>query len=190
MGRYLSEKDIQQLITIRNNILPLRSHAYQQFGIDILDNDTLSSLSIWEIVKQYDTDYNTNFARNGEDAVSNDIIIEQKCSSIKPTKAGVIGKTAFQFHAMGNLEYPRYILVVRSKDTLDPVRMYDISKPENTQIIATHLLAARERWLEKGRKDEVKNMKYDVITLPETLIEERIKLADAKVINNCQVFKD
>jgi len=190
MAKYLNKDAIQDLIKIRNNIFPERTRAFEQYQVDVLDNDTLSSLSVWEIVSQYDRDYNTNFARNGEDAVSNNIIIEQKCSNVMPTKKGVVGKAAFQFHAMGKLEYPRYILTVRRKDTLQPVRLYDISKEQNVKMISDHLLAEREKWLAKGQIDAVKNMKRDVITLPESLILDNIQMSETTVINNCIVSKD
>lgn len=188
MAKYLEEDKIKELIEIRNRIFPVRQSAYQKFQIDVLDNDTLSSLSIWEIVREYDKDYNTNFSRNGEDATSKSGIIEQKCSNVKPTKKG-IGPAKFQFHAMGEIEYPRYIFVVRSKDTLSPVRMYDISKKNNTQIIIDHLLNERDNWLEKGKIDPVKNMKRDVIVLPEILLKQKIKFQYTD-INGCMVFRD
>lgn len=190
MAKYLLKHEIQDLIHIRNIIFPEREKAYKKYLIDVLDNDTLSSLQIYEIVSEYDDSYNINFSRNGEDAQSNGINIEHKCSNIKPTKKDIIPNAAFQFHAMGNLEYQRYIFVVRRKDTLFPVRLYDISNQENVKIVIKHLLSERHKWLEKGRLNEVKNMKRDVITLPETLIQNKLKINKFKVIKNCQVFKD
>lgn len=189
MGKYLTEECIKDLIHLKNTVFSTREDGYKKYSIDLLDNDTLSSLSIWEIVRQYDHDYNTNFARNGEDAMSNGVMIEQKCASVKPSVSGKIRNAEFQFHAMGDLEYPRYILVVRRKDTLSPVRLYDISDPFHTQLLYENLLCSRTKWLEKARKDEKKNMKYDVITLSEIFIKEKIKLSAPVIINNCHVFK-
>lgn len=190
MAKYLESSDIRELIKIRDKIFPERIKAFDQYKIDVLDNDVLSSLSIWEIVSQYDKDYNINFARNGEDAISNSVIIEQKCSSVIPSKQGKIKSAAFQFHAMGNLEYPRYIFVVRRKDNLDIVRLYDIKNDTNTKIIFDHLMNERNKWLEKGRINEEKNMKRDVITLPETIFQTKIKINNTITINNCKVFMD
>jgi hypothetical protein len=86
MAKYLLKHEIQDLIYIRNIIFPEREKAYKKYLIDVLDNDTLSSLQIYEIVSEYDDSYNINFSRNGEDAQSNGINIEHKCSNIKPTK--------------------------------------------------------------------------------------------------------
>jgi len=71
---------------------------------------------------------------------------------------------------MGNIEYDRYILVTRDKATLSLIRIYDIAAPELCLQIQTHLLAEREAWLSRGRKDQAK-MKHDVIQLPEALLK-------------------
>ncbi len=175
MAKYLAPETLAQLDEYRKQIFALREAAYKLTGIDVLDNDTLSALSIYEIVRQYDPNYNINFARNGEDAMSvlNDLIvyIEMKASRIERKKrSGEYGLAGFQFHAMGNIEYDRYILVTRDKATLSLIRIYDISGLENCSAIQTHLLAEREAWLARGRKDQAK-MKHDVIQLPEALLQ-------------------
>ena len=190
MANYRTVAELEYMNDVRKIIYQERTKIYQLYQIDLLDNDTMSSLAIWDIVRQYDPNYNVNFARNGEDAISNGVIIEQKCSSIKPNKSGVVGNAVWQFHAMGTLEYPRYIITVRNKATLDPVRLYDISNPESVKAIAGILLDQREQWLEKGKENAVKNMKRDVITLTEKFIVEEFKPAYLNTFNNCQVFKD
>lgn len=190
MANYRTPAEIQEMIEAATIINCERTKIYQKYSIDLLDNDTMSSLFVWDIVTKYDFDYNTNFSRNGEDAVSNNVIIEQKCANVKPTRTGNIGKAAFQFHAMGDLVYPRYIFTVRNKETLEPVRIYDISDPANVEVITGHLISQSNAWLEKGKENPAKNMKRDVITLPETLILDQITVNLYKVINNCQVFKD
>lgn len=183
MANYLDNATIEALIEIRNKIFELRNAAYTQYEIDVLDNDTLSSLSIWEIVSTYDPDYNVNFSRNGEDALSNGIKIEQKCSSVKQNKKGEFPNAEFQFHALGDIEYPRYILAIRDKSTLELLKIYDIQKNENTKTIINHLLEKREKWVEAGAK------KYDVITQPEKVLLENIKFSE-KTIKNCKVYVD
>lgn len=183
MAKYLDPIDIQDLIETRNKIFEIRNAAYQKHGIDVLDNDTLSSLSIWEIVSNYDPDYNVNFSRNGEDALSNGVKIEQKCSNIKPKKNGKLPNADFQFHALGDIEYPRYILAVRDKNTLELIKIYDIQKKENTKAIVEHLLEKRKNWLDAGAK------KYDVITQPEKVLLENITFSE-KTVKNCKVFVD
>jgi hypothetical protein len=171
MANYLKPETLAQLDEYRRKIFALREEAYKLTGIDVLDNDTLSALSIYEIVRQYDTDYNINFARNGEDAKSLGVDIEMKASRIERKKrSGQYGLAGFQFHAMGNIEYNRYILVTRDKATLSLIRIYDISDAANCLQIQAHLLAEREAWLARGRKDQAK-MKHDVIQLPEALLQ-------------------
>jgi hypothetical protein len=186
MAKYIEKSQIEYLIGVRDRVFPERNQAREATGIDVLDNDTLSSLSVYEIVTQYDADFNINFARNGEDGISNGVITEHKCSNIQPSKKGVVGLGAFQFHAMGKLDYPRYILTARRKDNLQLVRMYDFSDPANTKRIVDHLMAQRESWLAAGRIDPNK-MKRDVITLPETLLAQ-MPTRETRVINNCTVF--
>jgi len=171
MAKYLAPSVLAQLDEYRRQIFDLRQEAYKLTGIDVLDNDTLIALSIYEIVRQYDPNYNINFARNGEDAKSLDVDIEMKASRIERKKrSGLYGLAGFQFHAMGNIEYDRYILVTRDKATLSLIRIYDIAGAENCLQIQTHLLAEREAWLARGRKDQAK-MKHDVIQLPEALLQ-------------------
>jgi len=187
MAKYLEPQTLSQLDEYRRKIFELRQEAYALTGIDVLDNDTLSALSIYEIVRQYDPDYNINFARNGEDAKSLDVDIEMKASRIERKKrSGVYGLAGFQFHAMGNIEYRRYILVTRDKATLSLIRIYDIAAPELCLQIQTHLLAEREAWLARGRKDQAK-MKHDVIQLPEALL--KTFAATTTVIDGVEVVR-
>jgi hypothetical protein len=186
MANYIEQSQIHQLIEVRDAIFKERSKAWADTGIDLFDNDTLSSLSVYEVVTTYDPDFNINFSRNGEDAISNGVKIENKCNTIKPNKKGIIGLAAFQFHAMGDLEYPRYILAVRRKDNLQLVRLYDITAPANALAIQEHLLGLRTAWLARGAKDPSK-MKYDVITLPESLLNS-FTFRETKQVNNCVVY--
>jgi hypothetical protein len=189
VARYLKKDDLVGLDEYRRRIFALREEAYAKYNIDILDNDTLSSLSVYEVVQQYDPDYNINFARNGEDAQSKGVLIEQKCSRIQKKKRSEQYQLAeFQFHAMGNLEYDRYILASRDKANLDLVRIYDVSDPANTQLIKNHLKAEKNKWLERGRKDESK-MKRDVITMPEKVMSGNLIGASTTIINGCEVIK-
>ena len=78
MAKYLNPEVLKELDEYRKRIFADREAIYKKHKIDVLDTDTLSSLSVYEIVIQYDQDYNINFARNGEDAISNNVKIEQK----------------------------------------------------------------------------------------------------------------
>jgi hypothetical protein len=171
MANYLQQDKLAQLDEYRRKIFTLRKEAYSLTGIDVLDNDTLSALSIYEIVRQYDINYNINFSRNGEDAKSLEVNIEQKASRVERKKrSGLYALAGFQFHAMGNLDYNRYIFVTRDKATLDLIKIYDVAQSEHCLQIQTHLRAEREAWLDRGRKDQTK-MKHDVILLPEKLLQ-------------------
>ena len=187
-GKYLEAQALNELDEYRRKIFALRAEAYSKFKIDVLDNDTLSALSIYEIVSQYDADYNINFARNGEDSKSGDVLIEQKASRIeKKKRSGVYASAGFQFHAMGNIEYDRYIFATRDKATLDLICIYDISIDKNTKAVQKHLLGERKKWEDKN-KTLGYTQKHDVIILPEEIL---INLPDIKrqLINGVEVVK-
>ena len=172
----------------RRKIFALRAEAYNKFKIDVLDNDTLSALSIYEIVHQYDPDYNINFARNGEDSKSGDVLIEQKASRIeKKKRSGLYAAAGFQFHAMGNIEYERYIFATRDKATLDLIRIYDISIDTNTLAVQQHLLGERKKWEDKNKKLGY-TQKHDVIILPEDILLN-LTGATKQTLNGVEVIK-
>lgn len=180
-------QDCQPFITLRNKI-------YNTYGIDPLDTDTLSSMEIYQIVSQYDPDYNVNFARNGEDAQSKGVLIEQKCTKIpgNTTKTGKIRKgagtdAAFTFHAMGDLNYPRYIFVARFKHNLAIDRLYDISDPVNVTLVQAHLLAERNAWLARGAANP-SAMKRDAILISEKFLLTNLNITQKTQVNNCTVF--
>lgn len=183
MSKYLEPNAIKDLISHRDKIFAEHKQAYEKYGIDILANDTLSALSMWEIVSKYDPNYNTNFHRNGEDAKSQDVIIEQKCATVKPSKKkGTVGKSGWQFHAQGGLEYPRYIFGVRRKDNLQIVRLYDICSPAAITAVQDCLLEQRQRWIDRGKPN------HDAIAVPEKLLLNLPVLATVG-INGCTVIK-
>lgn len=195
MAKYFDKAYLQEMNEARKKIFAEREAIYKKYKIDILDTDALSALSIFEIVTQYDNDYNINFARNGEDAKSKGVLIEQKATRVDGafTKTGKPRKNAgtdaaFQFHAMGDLDYPRYIFVARNKADLSIMRIYDISNEDNRKIVLDHLMNERNAWLERSKGDQAK-MKRDIIVLPEKVILEKIKF-EQTVIDGCTVFKD
>lgn len=188
MANYLDATALIELDQFRHKIFALRAEAYEKFKIDVLDNDTLSALSIYEVIHTYDADYNINFSRNGEDGKSRGVLIEQKASRVERKKTtGKHARAVFQFHAMGDLQYDRYIFAARDKATLELVRIYDISHPTNIALVQAHLLGERAKWLENGRKDQSK-MKRDVITVPEELLINQLVDATIKQINTCEVI--
>jgi len=196
MAKYFDNKTLEILAEAGKQIVEIRNRVAKQTSVDILDTDAISSLSIYEIVSQYDKDYNINFARNGEDAKSQDVLIEQKATRVSGPltrtgrpKKGAGTDAAFQFHAMGDLEYPRYIFVARDKDDLSVKRIYDISESINRQKVLNHLLSERNLWLERGKLDP-KAMKRDVILLPEIFILNNLTFKNKMVISNCIVYKD
>jgi hypothetical protein len=189
MAKYLNPEVLKELDEYRKRIFADREEIYRKHKIDVLDTDTLSSLSVYEIVSQYDDDYNINFARNGEDAKSNDILIEQKCSRVeRRKKSGTYPDALYQFHAMGDLIYPRYILVSRDKTTLALVRLYDISQPKNVKLVQDYLMAQRQAWEDRCAIDK-KYMKRDVIGIPESELVNKLKITEQLVINDCTVIR-
>ena len=196
MAKYFDSASLKEMNDARQEIYKQRELIYQKYKIDLLDTDALSALSIYEIVNQYDPDFNINFARNGEDAKSNGVLIEQKATRVdgpltktgKPRKnAGV--DAAFQFHAMGDIDHARYIFVARNKTDLSVVRIYDIGNSSNVQKVVGHLMAERNAWLAKTQGNQA-SMKRDIIVLPEQFILKNIKFGKPMTVNGCQVFKD
>lgn len=182
MGIYLEEKTIQDLINYRDKIFALAEEVMKNYGIDILANDTLNALSIHEIVKTYDSDYNTNFHRNDEDAKSGDVLIENKCATKEPNKKGVVGNSGWQFHAQGKLNYDRYIFAIRRKDNLKIVRLYDITSAHATTVVQSCLSTLKQKWIDKGKPN------HDAIVVSEKLLAD-IEPIKTVIINNCKVIK-
>lgn len=187
MAIYLDKEVIEDLIDYRNKIFALAKKVYEKHNIDILANDTLNALSIHEIVSAYDNNYNTNFHRNEEDAKSSDetgkeVLIENKCATVKPNKKGLVGKSGWQFHAQGNLNYSRYIFAVRRKDNLKIVRMYDISSAEATAAVQQCLAEMKQKWIDRGKPN------HDAIIVPEKLLLS-MPVIKTLQIKNCTVIK-
>jgi len=196
MSKYFESSALDEMNAARLRIFAEREAIYRKYKIDVLDTDALSSLSIYEIVHQYDSDYNINFSRNGEDAKSAGILIEQKASRVEGelTKTGKKRKGAgqdavFLFHAMGDIVHPRYIFVARNKEDLKVLRIYDISKKSNCKIIQKHLLDERNKWLAKS-KDNESQMKRDIIAISEKFIKENITLPKEFTISGSIIYKD
>jgi len=180
---YLDKEKIQYLIAVREKIVDHAKQAFEQTGIDILANDTLNALSMYQIVSHYDENYDINFHRNGEDAKSGSTIIEQKCATVKPAKRkNSVGKSGWQFHAQGGLLYPRYIFGVRRKDNLKIVRLYDIVSPAAIGTVQDCLLEQKQGWINRGKPN------HDAIVVPEKLLLT-LPPIETMEINGCLVVK-
>ena len=183
MSRYLEKNKIEDLISHREKIFAVHKEVYDNYGIDILANDTLSSLSIWEIVSQYDADYNTNFHRNGEDAKSGQVLIENKCSTVTPSRTkGTVGKAGFQFHAQGHLVHDRYIFAVRRKDNLKIARIWDVISPTGIAAVQQCLEEGKQKWISKGKPN------HDAIVVPEKLLLT-LPVVETLTVGACVVVK-
>lgn len=181
MSKYLDQAAIEDLISYREKIFAVHREVYDKYEIDILANDTLSSLSIWEIVHRYDPEYNTNFHRNGEDGKSGTVLIENKCSTVAPARTkGTVGKAGFQFHAQGELNHARYIFAVRRKDNLKLARIWDIASPHSIAAVQQCLEAGKQNWINKGKPN------HDAIVVPEKLLLE-LPVLSTQVIDECVV---
>lgn len=196
MSTYFDDKSIQEMDAARKRIYKEREFIYKKYGVDLLDTDALSAITIYEIVKQYDPNYNINFSRNGEDAQSNGVLIEQKATRVQGefTKTGRPRKNAgtdasFQFHAMGDIESDRYIFAARHREDLSILRIYDISAASNCQLIVKHLTDERNKWLARSQGNQAM-MKRDIIILHEKFILEQIQFKSKTILNNCTVYKD
>lgn len=193
---YLDNSNLEKLKKYRDAILEIRNRAYFELKIDLLDTDTLSSLDLHDIISKYDANYNVNLARNGEDAKSGDLRIEQKAAKVKGKykKNGKPRKNAnkdavFMFHAMGDIEHSRYIFAARYTDNLSISRIYDISTSENCQKIIDILMEQRRLWKAKVDLDP-KRAKHDVIYVKESFILEKLSLPFKSTIKDCNIFRD
>jgi len=191
MSKYFDAEVLQEMNEARIRIFAEREIIYRKYKIDILDTDALSALSIYQIVKQYESSYNVSFSRNGEDAKDAKGTVEQKAARVEGplTKTGKLRKgagqdAAFQFHAMGDIEHPRYIFTARNKDDLALVRIYDIGSMENCKIVINRLQEEKEKYLKTGHK------KRDIIMITEKFIQDNIKFTKEFTIDGCNIFKD
>ncbi|NBW33989.1 MAG: hypothetical protein EBR30_02930 [Cytophagia bacterium] len=196
MAKYLTPDVLIEMNAAREKIYDIRTEIYNKHKIDILDTDALSALSIYEIVSQYDPEYNINFSRNGEDAKSGSILIEMKASRIDSpyTKKGKLRKRAecdavFLFHAMGDIKHDRYLFVARDKNDLSIKRIYDIANVVNSTKVYDKLIDERNIWLLHSRKDESK-MKRDVISISEEFLINLFEKTNYLKIGDVKVFKD
>jgi hypothetical protein len=89
---------------------------------------------------------------------------------------------------MGDLIYPRYILVSRDKTTLALVRLYDISQPKNVKLVQDYLMAQRQAWEDRCAVDK-KYMKRDVIGIPESVLTENLVVTEKLTITGCEVTR-
>ena len=184
---YLDKPTLLELIEYNKKLIAIREEGFRKFNIDLMENDTSSALSAYEIIKQYDPNYNINFARNGEDGKSNDVLIEQKASKINKLKGSGYSKATFQFHAQGDIEYNRYIFIARDKVTLEIIRIYDISNPVNVLLVQTHLLGERAAW-EAKNKQLGRTQKHDGIGIREKVLIGNLVNTTSKIIDNCKVI--
>lgn len=196
MSLYLSSQILHELNECRKDIFKIRHDIYRKYKIDLLDTDALSALSVYEIVSRYDSDFNINFSRNGEDARSGDVHVEMKAARVgnQYTKRGRLRKNAhrdaiFLFHAMGDIEHKRYMFVARDKDDLSIKRIYDIANAKNCKKIYEKLLNERSIWLEKSKFDQSK-MKHDVIVVNESFLLECFSNHMPLIIGDIKIFKD
>ena len=183
MGIYLDKNSIADLIKHRDKCFAEHAEAYKKYGIDILSNDILSSLSMYEIISQYDSNYEPNFHRNGEDGRSGSVLIERKCSTVKAAKTkNTVGKSGWQFHAQETVKCSRYIFAVRRKDNLKIVRLYDISSESGIQVIQDCLEDGRQKWIAKGKPN------HDAIVVPEKILMD-LPAVKQLIIDDCLVIK-
>lgn len=196
-SKYFSKSQIEKMDLYRKQIYEIRAKMFEEFEVDPLDTDALSSIAIYKIVTQYDNDFNINFARNGEDAKSGNVLIEQKASRVNPSPFTSTGKSrkgynkdaSFQFHAMGSIDHPRYIFVARSETDLSILRIYDISSESNRNVVLSHLMNERQNW-ENKNKQLGYTQKHDVIVISEIKILDDCTFTTKTTIDNCKVFKD
>ena len=179
-GIYLDAQNISQLIVMAKRILEIRDEAFNLHGVDVLTNDVMSSLAMYEIIKTYDSDYDPNFHRNGADGRSGDILIERKCATKMPNKSGQITQAGWLFHAQETDKSNRYIFAIRNKTNSQIVRMYDIQSELALATVRDCLNQGRELWINRGKPN------HDAITVPEKILQA-LPIKQELTINGCLV---
>lgn len=190
--RYLPPDQLDELLVMTREFYRLRNLAWEKFNIDLLDSgDSLSSASLYGLVRAYDSSFQPNFHRNGIDAQSIKGSVEVKNTRVDSpyTKTGRLRKNphtaTWTLHAISDYSM-RYIFVARSKATLMPLRLYDISDSVMVNKIVEHLEAQRQAWLTRSQGD-IKKMKNDRIGISETFIRQLGPFALLN-IDDCEVY--
>lgn len=179
---FFTKDQILDLINFKNFIVDSRNKAFEKYSIDILSNDILSSIDMWEIIFEYDNKYQPNFHRNGIDGKSSDLLIERKCSKKKPNSKGEIGLSDWKFHAQEKTKANRYIFGVRRADNLSLIRIYDIESDKGIETVHKCLDIARKKWIEKGKPS------WDALVVPEKILLQLTPI-DKLNIKNCLITK-
>ena len=174
-----------------NKIVIQRNTVYEKTGIDILDTDNMKSSQVQFIVEQYDQCFQTNWKRNGIDAISKKDRIEVKNASLPnlfKKRTGEKHLTGWQFHALHHDDYNRFIGVVWDKKNHIIDRLYDIKDQNNLDTIKSFLQKQTDIWREKVNQDPNKAIR-DVIVLDESLVQKFSNL-NTLVLKKVNIFKD
>ena len=179
---------MQDLVKIRNAIL-------ERYNFDVLDSgDAISNIQAWDIISQYDTEFEPNFHRNGVDAKDGSEMKSTRVHVPSVTKTGRPSKAdkfnaAWTLHAVSDYSH-RWIWIARDRKTSEIVRIYDISDSKSVGIIVNHLEEQRQKYLRKYTTDkaDVTKIKNDRIGISEKFIRANIPFTTSK-INNCEVMK-
>lgn len=195
--KILSEERTDLIRQAGLKIAEIRNELYKHTEIDILSTDNMKSIAVEDIIKNYDSNFKTNWRRNGVDAISGEDQIEIKnCSMQKPDVPKLSGRNkgdertgAWQFHAIHNDDhYERFVGVIWDKKTSKVVRIYDIKNVENIKRIKGDLDEKTKDFLAKV-KDKGKDATRDVITLDEKVVKSFENISE-NVINGVIVRKD
>ena len=157
----------------------------------------MKSMPVEDIIKNYDSNFRTNWRRNGVDAISGQDQIEIKnCSIDKPDIPKMSGPNkgdertgAWQFHGFHNDDhYKRFIGAIWDKKTSKVKRIYDIKNGENIKRIKGDLDGKTEDYLAKV-ENKGKKQTRDVITLDERVVKSFENISEI-VIDGVIVRKD
>lgn len=179
---FFTKDQILDLINYKNLIFDSRNKIYEKYGIDVLSNDILSSLDMWEIIFEYDSEYTPNFHRNGIDGKSSNLLIERKCSKKMPSKNGAVGLSDWKFHAQEKNRADRYIFGIRRADDLSMARIYDIQSKSALNAVHQCLENGRQKWIDKGRPN------WDALVVPEKILIG-FNTIEKFNIKNCVIIK-
>lgn len=171
-SKYFDAETLNEIVDAVECIKTIRNQIYNKYKIDLLDNDSVSLASFFNLIRDVDHTYNCNFSRNGEDGYTlvdgQTVNVESKCSKVEKSKKNSYKKTSFAFHAKGLINHKAYLFNVWDKNDLTPVRCYYVKNPKNVAKINKKLKELSDQWSSKP----LTKAGYDVIRIEEDMLIE------------------
>lgn len=149
-------------------------------GYDPLDNQNYNTFYLARAMETVDPCFIVSFKRNGADYVTVDgsAIVEGEMKSAKLNKSGITKPNGkFAFHAYAVINNPpedSYLFYLHENRNIR--RIYDVRCPIKVKFINDYLMDKATQWRDAVHA-KIKDGKYDVVNIEETVIEELFQKA-------------